>query len=94
MVPECHCTGFDVGLRINRDGQIVVSGETAETTVTAFLLEPIRPRFGDVTADCRVGIEDLLQLLRDWGSSEVPTDLDEDGSVNVRDLLSMLGNWG
>ena len=54
----------------------------------------IAPRLGDLNADGVVGIEDLLELLAQWGQSGVAGDLDMDGIVGITDLLLLLGNWG
>jgi len=48
---------------------------------------------GDLNGDGNVGVEDLLQLLSQWGNTDVPADLDGSGTVGVNDLLILLGNW-
>ncbi len=51
----------------------------------------------DLTGDCRVGIEDLLQLLAAWGpcppAAACPGDLDADGTVGILDFLMLLAEW-
>ena len=78
---------------IANTGQIVARGHNAKGDVVAFLLTPIQP-VGDLDADCRVGILDLLTLLADWGEADSPADLNDDGIVNVFDLILLLANWG
>jgi hypothetical protein len=48
---------------------------------------------GDLNGDAVVDVEDLLDLLGNWGSSGTG-DINEDGIVDVEDLLILLGNWG
>ena len=78
---------------IANNGQIVAKGHGADDHLVAFLLTPIQP-VGDLDADCRVGILDLLTLLAAWGQADSPADLNKDGIVNVFDLLILLQNWG
>ncbi|MHC5002024.1 MAG: M43 family zinc metalloprotease, partial [Planctomycetota bacterium] len=49
---------------------------------------------GDVTGDGLVNVDDLLDLLLDWGASGGPADLDGDGIVGVDDAILLLVNWG
>lgn len=45
--------------------------------------------------DGTVAVEDLLQLISEWGPCvECTSDIDEDGSVTVTDLLEVLAEWG
>jgi len=48
---------------------------------------------GDVTADCRINGEDLIDLLTYWNSDDRACDLDQSGVVGLRDLLILLSNW-
>ena len=39
-------------------------------------------------------VEDLLEMLAQWGScNRCAADLNDDGAVNTIDLLLLLGNW-
>ncbi|MEE8459891.1 MAG: hypothetical protein V3S08_08450 [Phycisphaerales bacterium] len=55
--------------------------------------------FGDLNGDGIVGINDLLQLLGDWGACPAPcppscvADLDGDCKVGINDFLLLLANW-
>ncbi len=57
------------------------------------ILTPIGSAEADVNIDCRVDEADLAILLEDWGQSELPTDIDEDGVVGPRDLAILLSQW-
>jgi hypothetical protein len=50
---------------------------------------------GDINGDGVVDVEDLLQMLGEWGDcpAPCPEDLDGDGDVDVDDLLILLSNW-
>ena len=51
----------------------------------------------DLDGDGRIGVEDLLMLLADWGCPDGPPcvgDVDGDGNVNTSDLLLLLATWG
>ena len=51
---------------------------------------------GDANGDGSVNVQDLLELLTQWGqcSGSCSADFNGDQSVNVMDLLIMLENWG
>jgi len=50
---------------------------------------------GDINGDHEVNVEDLLQLLSNWGECDgCASDIDEDGFVTVLDLLEMISEWG
>jgi hypothetical protein len=40
-----------------------------------------------------VGVSDFLELLAEWGMTDVPADFDG-GGVGVSDFLALLANWG
>ncbi|MCH2133469.1 MAG: PQQ-dependent sugar dehydrogenase [Phycisphaerales bacterium] len=52
---------------------------------------------GDVDGDGLVGVNDVLAVLKGWGScppvGSCPADLDGDGEVNVNDVLLVLAGW-
>ena len=49
---------------------------------------------GDINADGRVSVVDLVLLLLAWGDGvDDPADLNGDGSVNLHDLVIFLFNW-
>ena len=59
-------------------------------------IEPDVP--GDLNGDGVVNVQDLLQLLSEWGNCPAkgpcPADITGDGVVGVNDLLDLLANWG
>ena len=49
----------------------------------------------DVDGDGLVGINDMLQVLGDWGCGACPdSDIDNDGLVGINDFLLVLADWG
>ncbi|MDY7107338.1 MAG: carboxypeptidase regulatory-like domain-containing protein [Planctomycetota bacterium] len=49
---------------------------------------------GDVNGDDVTDVNDLLQLLGEWGCEDCDSDINDDGFVDTEDLLLLLGNWG
>lgn len=50
---------------------------------------------GDLNDDGVVNIDDVFELLANWGECEdCPADLNEDGVVDINDLFEMLSYWG
>ena len=53
------------------------------------------PGRGDLDADGAVGINDVPDLLAQWGTYPGgPPDFDGDGDVGINDFLELLANWG
>lgn len=50
---------------------------------------------GDVNGDGVVDVEDLVQVILDWGPCPppCPSDLNGDGEVDVEDLVAVILNW-
>jgi YVTN family beta-propeller protein len=53
---------------------------------------------GDVTGDGVVDVDDLVQVILDWGLCDpppagCPSDVDGNGSVDVDDLVTVILNW-
>ena len=48
----------------------------------------------DISGDGTVAVDDLLQLLAAYGSSDAASDVNSDGSVDVADLLALLAGYG
>jgi hypothetical protein len=44
--------------------------------------------------DGSVGIDDILALISDWGTSASSSDLDQSGTVDVGDLLILIDMFG
>lgn len=51
---------------------------------------------GDVTGDGTVDVEDLVQVILDWGpcGDPCPSDTDGNGFVDVEDLVAVILGWG
>ena len=50
---------------------------------------------GDVQGDgVNVDVEDLLMVIKYWGSEGGPADINADGFVDITDLLILVANWG
>ena len=49
---------------------------------------------GDIDGDGSVGIDDILALISDWGTSASKSDLDQSGTVDVGDLLILIDMFG
>ena len=47
----------------------------------------------DVDGDGIVGVNDLLLVLSQWGTSGPEADINDDGIVNVSDVLAVLAAW-
>ena len=69
-------------------------------SITASVVGPLSsctPTSGDTNDDGSVDVEDLLNVLADWGCIGAPGDClgdtNCDGSADVVDLLDVLGNW-
>ena len=48
----------------------------------------------DTNSDGRVSIEDLLAVLKAWGTTDYSTDVDQDGIVGAADLITLISAWG
>jgi len=73
-------------------------GNPAVIDIGAFEFQgqPININFADITGDCDVAVEDLIELFASWGDVELNclADLNVDGVVNTVDLLALLAAWG
>jgi hypothetical protein len=56
------------------------------------------PCIGDLDGDGFVTVDDLLEVILDFGCTnppdECPSDIDLNGVVNVNDLLLLILHWG
>ena len=59
-----------------------------------FCVEFAPPCSSDVTGDGQVDVNDLLQLLAAWGTTDPQADVNGDGIVDADDLLAILADWG
>jgi probable HAF family extracellular repeat protein len=82
---------------ISNSGYIAGLGRTAfpEFDERVIVLRPIPPIPGDTSCEGQVDMQDLLNVLSQWGPTEASTvDLDESGVIESADLELVLANWG
>ena len=70
-----------------------VDGSTGSGSVTINCIPGNDPCDGDCDGDGVVNVDDVLQMLGDFGGAS-DCDTNGDGIIGVDDLLTMLGNWG
>ena len=67
--------------------------EAATLTLEVEVIEPSGVP-GDTNGDSAVNVDDLLNVLSDFGPCPCcPTDFDGSGFVNVDEVLLVIGNW-
>ena len=49
---------------------------------------------GDVNGDLQVDVEDVLELIGNWGTNDPDSDVDDDDDVDTDDLLLVLSQYG
>jgi hypothetical protein len=52
------------------------------------------PCAGDVDGSGVVDVEDLVDVILQWGSADAAADINDDGVVDVEDLVLLILNWG
>ena len=89
---------FDLDIPTNRSGHHVIwiawqrddpVGEVFFST-SDIIIWPVCT--SDLSGDGSVDVDDLLELLAQWGT--VGGDINDDGTTDVDDLLVLLANWG
>lgn len=84
---------LEIAVGISQIGTLVVDGRYLGQSAT-FILVPIdSPPQGDITDDCRVGMDDLLLVINEWALTNSPADITDDQIVNVDDLMIVIENW-
>ena len=48
----------------------------------------------DLSGDGGIGVDDLLQIIAQWGQAGGSADIDMNGTVDVDDLLAVISGWG
>ena len=78
-------------------GDLQFSFNTPDAVTNGTVLSLAIPEPGDLDANDRIDVNDLLLLLAAWGRcadcATCPADLDGDCRVDVDDLLILLANW-
>jgi uncharacterized membrane protein len=78
---------------INDNGQILAEGRHFELGDVAVILSPVEAIDGDVDRNCKVNVDDLLDVINGWGAGPSPADINDDGLVNVLDLMIVIQSW-
>ena len=84
---------------VDGDGQadlvsIAAAGSPLRGPTPSLSVRPVCSCLGDSDCDGDVDVEDLLNVLGDYGcSAGCDHDVDENGTVDVEDVLVVIGNW-
>ena len=87
-------------VRMNTQTILTESAYTGGYSLTSTILfssepTPVLPCLGDLLDPPGVGVEDLIELIDYWGTTDSTIgDLDGDGIVGISDLQELLANWG
>ena len=54
----------------------------------------VNPCPEDIDGDGGVGVNDLVEVILNWGGGGGPADVTGDGFVNVDDLYTVIVAWG
>ena len=81
------------------DHVVLPAGLTVHTLAGDVVVQATPICAGDIQASGGVDMDDLTQLLAQWGacsgtSGDCSGDLNGDGTVDVADLLMILSAWG
>ena len=49
---------------------------------------------GDIDGNGTVGVDEILLIIANWGTSDSPADVNSDGLVSADDILFVLSHWG
>jgi hypothetical protein len=82
-----------MAVALNDTGQVLCAASWPGLAGSA-LLTPVIILESDLDSNCRVDIDDLLEVINHWGQRNVPADISEDGVVNIDDLLILISEWG
>lgn len=84
------------GIALNENGDLVFTGAVnvpADIYAAKINLGASCP--SDVNSDSVVDVDDLFQVLSQWGScSDCPEDINTDGVVDIDDVFAVLAEWG
>ncbi|MEE2906968.1 MAG: hypothetical protein VX527_03955, partial [Planctomycetota bacterium] len=56
--------------------------------------DPEKDCLGDTNDDGVVNVDDILQVLANYGGSGSGGDVDGDGDIDVDDILAVINGWG
>lgn len=75
-------------------GYLDMLGAGRLDVIAAVAEGPLAPELGDLNADGAVNIDDLFDVLAEWGETHSSADLNSDGTVNIDDVFVVLSRWG
>ena len=78
---------------ISSNGALTGLGYDSKNDVVGFVLIPKPNVLGDIDGNCAINVDDLLEVINDWGHNESPADLDKSGVVGIGDLVIVIENW-
>ncbi|MHC5004387.1 MAG: CHRD domain-containing protein [Planctomycetota bacterium] len=55
---------------------------------------PAPPCLGDVNCDGAIDVDDLVEVILQWGTDDPAADVNGDGTVDVDDLVAVILGWG
>ncbi|HWB20331.1 MAG TPA: DUF3466 family protein [Phycisphaerales bacterium] len=78
---------------INDQGILIGSVVIDNQGEVPAIFVPVPPIPGDFTCDNQVNIDDLTEVILQWGEPNMVIDVDHSGAVDAPDLLQVLNNW-
>ena len=75
-------------------GEVTVQLETVYVDLVMDVVAIGTPCSSDLNGDAQTNVDDILQLLGDYGTSNPDSDVDGDGTVGVNDVLALIAAWG
>ncbi len=84
---------YVIGASANGDYTIEVTA-TANNGQTASRSLQVRVRHPDFSRNGRVDLIDLSMLLKEWGKSSIPHDINTNNVIDLYDLSFVLSRWG
>jgi hypothetical protein len=74
---------------------VVAFGADENNDAAVFLLTPVYAIEGDTNCDSVVDVDDLINVILDWGPcAGCNADITRDGIVDVFDLINVIIHWG
>jgi hypothetical protein len=70
-------------------GELAATGANASGEVVTLKLIPVIVE-GDAYPDCLLNIDDIINVILEWGKAVSPTDVTGDGTVDVNDLILVI----
>jgi len=93
--PVGACCGESFCLDITEDECLAVAGQWEG--VDSACADPSMCGLAcpeDINGDGVIDVNDLLEIVGGWGSSDPDLDIDGNGVVNTDDLLAVIAAWG